>query len=181
MLASGDLDMAFLLSGWPEVWSDVDYLPISSENLLLGLPRGHPLAQAADDAPKEGPRPPLDLARLADDSFALTLKKSTMRTELIDPLFETAGFTPNIMVESSFNTFLEQLTAEGLCDTIIPQSRVREWEKIAWFYLPSSPRFHFGVGRSKGYRLSAALRCFIELAQQDARRHLDFAPPDNSR
>lgn len=174
MLLNGDLDMAFLLSGTAS-WNDIDYTPLSSENLLLGLPRGHPLARAAKG---DGPGPAPDLTQLADDRFALTLENSTMRVQLINPLFEAAGFAPNIMVESSFNTFLEQLTAEGFCDTIIPQSRISNREDIAWFYLPGAPRFHFGAGTMRGYRLNAALRYFLDLARADAREHLDFAPPE---
>ena len=177
MLVNGDLDMAFLLGGAPESWHNIEYFPLSSENLLLGLPREHPLAHTADngDIPRFAP----DLAQLVNDSFALTLEKSTMRLQLINPLFDKAGFTPNIMVESSFNAFLEQLTAEGFCDTIIPQSRIHNYKDIAWFYLPGTPRFQLGVGVMKGFRLNAALKYFIELAREYAKKHLDFAAPDD--
>ncbi|MCR4817862.1 MAG: LysR family transcriptional regulator [Fretibacterium sp.] len=176
MLVDGDLDMAFLLCGKPESWQNIEYLPLSSENLLLGLPGNHPLAPTPNrgDIPVFAP----DLAQLKDDSFALTLEKSTMRQQLINPIFESAGFTPNIMVESSFNSFLEKLTAGGLCNTIIPQSRIHNHKDIAWFYLPGSPRFHFGVGHVRGYRLNAALQYFIELAGVYAKKHLDFPAPD---
>nr|MCR5346326.1 LysR family transcriptional regulator [Fretibacterium sp.] len=176
MLMDGDLDMAFLMGGKPDFRNTIEYLPLSSENLLLGLPRNHPLARGACDAGSPSPAP--DLALLKHDSFALTLEKSTMRLQLINPIFEAAGFTPNIMVESSFNSFLEKLTAGGLCNTIIPQSRIHNHKDIAWFYLPGFPRFHFGVGHIRGYRLSAALRYFIELATADAKENLDFAAPE---
>ena len=172
MVSSGEIDIAFLLGGKPEAWRSIEYLPFSSENLLLGLPKNHPYLKE-----HTGPLPVPDLREFAGDSFALSLKRSTMRTELIDPMFQSAGFTPNVMVESSFNAFLERLTAEGLCNTIIPQSQVSDRENIAWFYLPGSPRFYFGAGCAKKYSPSRAMRHFIELSRDDAKKHLDFPSP----
>lgn len=174
MLVSGQLDLAFILSGNPEIY-DVEYIPLSEENLLLGIPRTHPLAYRGQH-PKD-PCVALDLSLLKEDSFATALKNSTMRTELIDPIFEQAGFHPQIMMESSFNAFLEQLTALGLCDTIIPQSRVTNHEEVVWFYLPGAPRFKFGAAYPKGYRLNRAISDFIEMARQDALQYMQFPPP----
>ncbi len=177
MLVSGQLDLAFILSGKPEIYN-VEYIPLSEENLLLGIPRSHPLACKAQH-PKD-PCVTLDLSLLKEDSFATALKNSTMRTELIDPIFEQAGFHPRIMMESSFNAFLEQLTALGLCDTIIPQSRVTNRQDVVWFYLPGSPRFQFGAAYPKGYRLNRALSDFIDMARQDALKYLQFPPPSEA-
>ena len=175
MLASNDLEMAFLLGGSEEEWHGVEVLHLSEENLLLGLPRTHPLAQELPVI--RTPHPALDLRLLEGDSFALALQKSTMRSQLIDPIFMKAGYHPNIMMESSFNAFLEQLTAQGICNTIIPQSQVRNWTDIQWFYLPGAPRFRFGFGYAKGFRINAAMRYFTTLAQNDAMQHLHFNPP----
>ena len=175
MVRNSEIDAAFLLGGKPEAWKGIEYLPLSSENLLLGLPNNHPYLAGKEKSTTPLPAP--DLKNFAGDNFALSLKQSTMRTQLIDPLFQAAGFRPNVMVESSFNAFLERLTAEGLCSTIIPQSQVHDRENITWFYLPGSPRFHFGAGYAKTYRLSRAMRDFIDLAGEDAKEHLDFPPP----
>mgnify|MGYP002853076792 CR=1 FL=1 len=175
MTRAGEIDAAFLLGGNPSSWKGIHYIPLSSENLLLGIPAEHPYLEGRKISPVPLPAP--DLKRFSGDNFALALKKSTMRTELIDSIFQAAGFTPNVMVESSFNSFLEQLTAEGVCNTIIPQSQVSNHEDVAWFYLPGSPRFHFGLGYAKDYKLSSAMRHFITLAEIDAKKHLDFPPP----
>ena len=175
MVRSGEIDAAFLLGGKPEAWTGIEYLPLSSENLLLGLPKGHPYLAGKEKSPAPLPAP--DLAKFKDDSFALCLKRSTMRTELLDPIFQAAGFKPNVMVESGLNGFLERFAVEGLCNAIIPQSQVSDWENITWFYLPGSPRFHFGVGYAKNVRLNRAMRQFINLAKDDAKKYLDFPPP----
>ena len=175
LLRGGDIDAAFLLGGKPEAWTGIEYLPLSAENLLLGLPNGHPYLDGKEKS--TAPLPAPDLAKFAGDSFALCLKRSTMRTQLIDPIFQAAGFRPNVMVESGLNGFLENLAAKGLCNTIIPQSQVSDWENITWFYLPGYPRFHFGVGYAKGFRPNRAVKYFIELAKEDAKKYLDFPPP----
>ena len=179
MVRSGEIDSAFLLGGNTDSLKGINYIPLSSENLLLGLPKNHPyLERTGKSNHNNTPLPAPDLKNFAGDNFALALKKSTMRTELIDPLFQSAGFNPNVMVESSFNAFLERLASEGLCDTIIPQSQVSDYERITWFYLPGSPRFHFGIGYAKTYKLNSAMKHFIALSLKDAKKYLDFPPPD---
>lgn len=174
MLLHADIDMMFMLGGKNKELHGFEYIPLSCENLLLGLHKTHPAAQNASDT-IINPAP--DFTKLKNDKFALSLKNSTMRTELIDPMFKHINFTPNIMVESSSNSFLEQLAAMGLCNAIIPQSQVRNYKDIAWFYLPQRLRFQFGAVYVKGYRLSKALRYFIELAEAYAHKNFDFAAP----
>ena len=94
MVSSGEIDIAFLLGGKPEAWKGIEYLPLSSENLLLGLPNNHPYLAGKERSTFPLPAP--DLREFEGDSFALCLKRSTMRTDLIDPLFQAAGFSPNV-------------------------------------------------------------------------------------
>mgnify|MGYP002625502342 CR=1 FL=1 len=175
MIRSSEIDAAFLLGGDPAGWKGITYIPLSSENLLLGLPKNHPYLAGKDTS--HPPLPAPDLKNFAGDSFALSPKRATMRTELIDPLFQSAGFSPNVMVESAFNAFLEKVAAEGFCCAIIPQSQVKDYYNIVWFYLPDSPRFHFGIGYAKDYKPGSAMRYFIELALADTKKYLDFPPP----
>lgn len=175
MLSTNELDLAFVLGGSQESFKDLEYQTLSSENLLLGLHKSHPLAQGVKLS--DCPSVTIDLDKVRQDNFAVALKRSTMRSELIDPMFERAGIAPNIMIESSLNGFLEQLAASGICDAIVPQSRVQNYEDIAWFYLPGAPRFNFGVAYPKGYRLNRALEEFIDLARRDAMKSLYHDPP----
>lgn len=171
MLVERDLDIMFTLGGEKKEIQGFKYLLLSCENLILGLHKNHTLAKKIT---KKSINPVPDFDKLRNDKFALSLKNSTMRTELIDPIFEELNFTPNIMVESSSNSFLEQLAAMGLCNAIVPQSQARNFKDIVWFYLPKKPRFQFGAVYVKDYRLSKALRYFIELAKKYAHEHFDF-------
>lgn len=171
--------MSFVLSGSPESPTDeVSYLPISSENLLLGLPRSHP--QAKELPLSQQPCSIIDLSFIKEDFFAVSLEKSTMRKQLIDPIFQEAGVDLHVLIESSLNGFLEQLAASGICGTIIPQSCVHNYKDLAWFYLPGFPRFYFGVIYPKGYRLNRILEQFIEMVKEDAMENLYFPVPDIS-
>lgn len=166
MLHQGDLDMTFLLGGENYESHGLEYITLSSENLMLGLNKKHRFA----DFPPEF----TDLKLLEGDTFALCLKNSTMRTELLDPMFTEARFSPDVMVESSSNAFLEQLAVMGLCDAIIPQSQIHDHENVRWFYLPGRPRFYFRACYVKGYKLNNAMRCFVSLAHEYALSHLNF-------
>lgn len=174
MLFHADIDIMFTLGAENKELQGVEYIPLSCENLLLGLPKTHHVAKHASET-IINPSP--DFGNLENDKFALSLKDSTMRTELIDPMFKELNFTPNIMVESSSNSFLEQLAAMGLCDAIIPQSQVHNYRDIIWFYLPQKLRFQFGAVYVKGYRPSKALQYFIKLAELYARQNFDFIAP----
>lgn len=179
MLTANELDLAFVLNGDVKLDPDLEYIPLSAENLLLGLHKDHPLSSEVDL--QRCPYKTVDLRSLTSDCFALSHKNTTMRSELIDVMFEKSGFMPNIMIESCCNNFLEQLSAQGICDAIIPQSQVKNRRDIAWFYLPDYPRFHFGVAYRKSYRINEALKYFIALARHDAQKYLNFDDPSFRR
>lgn len=179
MLRRGELTLAFILTGNPSRHTDVEYRKLSEENLLLGLPRSHRFAYLG--TPPDDPCTTIDLRLLEKDSFCMALENSTMRQDLINPIFVQENIQPHVIMESSFNGFLEQLAALGMCNTIIPQSRVHNRQDIVWFYLPGQPRFQFGVTYQKGFVLNKALRYFIELAHQDAMCHMNFPAPASDR
>ena len=175
MLVKRQLDLALILTGNPEQYTDIEYVHFSTENLLLGLPASHPLA--ANIKLEACPYHTIDLSLLKDESFAMALKQTTMRKELLDPMFERAGFKPHVIMESCLNHFLEQLCASGICSCIIPQSMVTNKTDIAWFYLPGAPRFDFGVAYPKGMYINRALQNFIDLTRELANAHFDFPQP----
>mgnify|MGYP005768731959 FL=1 len=179
MLLNNQLDLAFVLAGNISRYEKLNYIPLSSENLLLGLPKSHRLAKNYVNS--SDTYEAINLQQLEGESFALNLQESTMRADLLDPLFKKYNFVPNIMMESSLNGFLQELAAMGICNAIIPQYCVSNKKDIAWFYLPDNPRFKFGVAYPKGYRLNQALKFFIELAKEDATEHLFFPEPYSRR
>ncbi|MCC8128076.1 MAG: LysR family transcriptional regulator [Clostridiales bacterium] len=128
MLISGHLDLGFvMLKDFDRI--NLKYVHLFYERLVLGVPRNHPLAQKYASDPGE-PFPTIDLALFSQDRFSLIFASSTMRN-VIRPLFEQAGYEPNILFETSMNHVLVKMVRQGLCCTIIPQSHASHSEEIA--------------------------------------------------
>lgn len=142
------------------------------EDLLLGIPLSHPLASRAVPLSAGKPLRVIDLHLFKDDPFALIFKSSTMRQDVIDPLFEKSRFYPHIMLETAMNNALATLVSRGFCCTILPHSRVlasRHRNECAWFRLMENPTWSVSVVRRKDYRLGEATRYLLELAKQYGR------------
>ncbi|WP_101876626.1 LysR family transcriptional regulator [Lachnoclostridium edouardi] len=165
MVTSGQLDMAFIMLNEKDK-IDNEYIRLCKERLILGVPMTHPLAKYASP-PGQLP-PTLSLSQLKGEKFALMFPGSTMRG-VIDPLFEAAGFRPDILFETTMNQALCRLVSQGLCCTILPQSYARDREKVAWFYLSGDPFWEWNITYSKTSVLSKAARYIIQLAGRYAK------------
>lgn len=170
---AGDLDMGLVqLTAPPD--SDDQYVLLSAENLLLGMPVSHRLAHLGAAAP--GSLPTIDLALLREDNFALMQRGSTQR-QRIDPLFAAAGYQPRLLAESTQNRFLQSMAATQICCTIIPQAYATDYRNLVWFALPTHPRFYFYAVCKKGVRLGRAMSDLLVLVQEYAQAHLQFPEP----
>ena len=115
----------------------------------------------------------IELKRFKNDKFSLMFPGSTMR-EIIDPLFEHAGFIPDIRCETHMNNILYRLVSKGLSCTIIPQSYARNNNSCCWFYLDSNPQWNWYIIFNKTRVLGAADKFLIQLAQDysyDMKKH----------
>ncbi len=165
------LDMAFIMIQGKPSPQDFDFVHLCTEKLILGVPKNHPLAQYA--APPGKPLRTIELKRLKNDSFAFMFSGSTMR-QVIDPLFEDAGFAPNIHYESMMNNVLYRLVCKGLCCTIMPQSYAQSSKNSAWFYLDQDPKWEWYIIFSKSRILSIADKYLIKLSQDYVRKMKDY-------
>lgn len=161
------MDMAFIMRKDRPSPKYFDYITLCTEKLVLGIPKKHPLAQYA--APPGMPLSTIELDRFSHDRFALMFSKSTMR-DIIDPLFENAGFFPDIRYETHMNNVLFRLVSKGLCCTIMPQSYARKNNNSVWFYLEGMPQWEWYIIFSKTRVLSSADKFLIRLAQNYAQR-----------
>lgn len=118
---------------------NLEYIKLFDEDLILGVPKNHPEAARAN--PFGLPLATTDLKRFYDSKFSLIFSASTMR-QLIDPLFQQAGYKPQILIETAMNHALIQLVSKGFCCTIVPYSRMLNSPyslDCAWFRLPGRP------------------------------------------
>lgn len=145
---------------------DLEYIKLFNEDLILGIPKSHPMAAYA--AKPGEPLATIDLRLFKEDKFSLIFASSTMR-KVIDPVFREAGFQPRILIETAMNHALVQLVHNGFCCTVIPHSRafVSPYSTgCAWFRLSCRPNWNVYVAYRKDIYLNEAHRYFIHLAKQ---------------
>lgn len=165
MITAGKLDFGLVMLGEIDK-INLEYIPVYQEELILGIPRSHPLAIHRSE-PGE-PLAYMNLSRLAGETFALMFPNSTMRN-LIDSAFEEAGFEPKILIETGMNHALVKLTSTGLCSTILPYSRAissEHYDDVAWFRLSKPLTWTIYITYRKNTHLSTASRYFIQLAKE---------------
>ena len=165
LLLSGQLDLGFVMLRESER-INLEYIKLFEEDLILGVPKNHPEAARAN--PFGMPLATTDLKRFYDSKFSLIFGASTMR-QLVDPLFQQAGYKPQILIETAMNHALIQLVSKGFCCTIVPYSRMLNSpysSDCAWFRLPGRPSWQVCFARRKDTHLSEAHRYLIRLAKR---------------
>lgn len=164
LLSKGLLDFIFVMLNDKDKQDHNEYIHLCNENLVLGIPTNHPMASRAA-SPGE-PLNTIDLSHFRNDSFCLMFAGSTQRS-IIDPLFEHAGFKPNLFCESTMNRTLSKLVEYNLCCTIMPESYARH-NRAAWFYLTEDPHWEWCIAYSKAIHLTKPAKYLIELAKDYA-------------
>ncbi|MGL5435627.1 MAG: LysR family transcriptional regulator [Lachnospiraceae bacterium] len=164
LISIGHLDLGIVLGNFDN--KDLRYIELYHEDLILGISRNHPLAKYA--APAGEPFATTDLSLFRDETFSLIFATSTMR-EIIDPLFEQAGFKPKILIETSMNHALVKLVNIGYGCTILPHSRAISspyFSENVWFYLSSYPNWSVCLTHRNNTQFNGATRYFISLLQK---------------
>ena len=166
MISRGYLDLGFVTLTENDKTND-EYIHIYFENILLAVPRSHPLAAHA--APPGKPFATADLSAFRNEKFVLMFRDSTLR-QVIDPLFSEAGFAPQILFETSSNLTLRNMVKNRIACSLISHNYAREQEDIAYFYLPSRPMWELCATYKKGHYLTKAASEFLELAIRHYRK-----------
>jgi DNA-binding transcriptional LysR family regulator len=114
-LARGKLDLSLLIDS-PldelEIPEGVELLPVTEDPMMIALPVEHPLAS----------RRWLDLAELADEPFLLTEMGGTCAdSNIVRNACRTAGFSPNVRLESEDYNALQGMAAAGLGIALVPR------------------------------------------------------------
>ncbi|MGL6200179.1 MAG: LysR family transcriptional regulator [Lachnospiraceae bacterium] len=164
LLSAGKLDLGFLMLT-DQKKPENHYFHLCDEPLVLGIPLTHPMAKYA--APFGEPLVTIDLSYFRDDKFSLMFSASTMRDALL-PFFEASDFKPHILCETAMNYELSRLVEEGLCCTILPQSRAAT-PNAAWFHIAGHPKWEWTIAYPKSTHLNKSLSYILELAAGYAR------------
>lgn len=178
MILSDRLDMGFVMIRENER-IDANYIPICHEEMLLAVPRQHPLARFA--APPGEPLTYISLSLFKDDMFSLIYQGSTMRA-LADELFQEAGFQPRLLFETSMNRILQRMVSQGLCCAIFPQTYAHATDKVACFRLKYNPSWTLYLVYPKGIQLNCACQELVRLAKEyGQQKQLEFKKIENNR
>ncbi|WP_426447496.1 LysR family transcriptional regulator [Paenibacillus sp. S-38] len=132
--------------------------PIIEEEIVLALPPGHPLALGSQ------PSDSFDVASLQSEPF-IALKKGQGFRQITLELCHQAGFSPNIVFESSNIDTVQALVAAGMGISFIPRMvRRRGGGELSPVYRPLAgrPTRTLVIASRKGRYLSKAVEAFIE-------------------
>lgn len=171
LLISGDLDLGFVTLIPSQQKPSLNYIPLSSEEILAAVPARYPMppeSRCSDNTDRISGRsfPSVNLYALREEPFVLTYKESTLR-EITDHIFETAGFKPHVLFETSSNSTIATMVSAEMCCGLIPSFYARRHEgKLRFFSLPDQPSWDIMACYHKKRYLSKAARDFISLADE---------------
>lgn len=172
LLVSGDLDLGFVTLMPSQQKSALNYIPLTTEEILAAVPARHPVITNQEGSWKDAVRTSddhvshLDLFALREEPFVLTYKESTLR-ELTDHIFETAGFRPHVLFETSSNATIVTMVEAEMCCGLVPSFYARgHKDSIRFLSLPERPSWNIMACYHKKRYVSKAARDFISLAAE---------------
>ncbi|KPV59129.1 transcriptional regulator [Paenibacillus sp. A3] len=157
LTANGQADISLL--SLPLIDDSLDYEPIIEEEIVLAVPPQHPLAARL----AEGGSKTVDIEELQEEPF-IALKRGQGFRQIAIELCNDAGFSPNIVFESSNIETVQSLVAAGMGIAFIPRMLLRGWNELAPAYLQLSnrPTRTLVIAHRKGRYLSKAVAAFME-------------------
>ena len=149
-LEAGEIDFCFCAK--PLARENIRWIQLFTEEIILIVPKGHPLAQ----------RKAVKLKELREESF-IAFKKKLSLGEIIDQIFQEAGITPKVTFEVEEAGTVAGLVAAKLGIALIPKLRPVEIEEIAQIHV-AEPKCQRVIGMAwvEGRYLSPAARHFQE-------------------
>ena len=157
MILSGDLDIGFVSLMENQKVAGNRYTEIYTEEILLIVPANHPRISEFSS--------PVDMELFREEPFVLISKDSSMRP-IVDDLFKKAGFTPNVLFETTQNPTILTMVQHGVCCGIIGKHYLKQSnDDICAFEISQKPSWsHYACYRANSY-LGEPARNFISLAK----------------
>ncbi|WP_282936112.1 LysR family transcriptional regulator [Paenibacillus sp. RC67] len=158
-IAQGNLDIGFVTLQDFQKTKDV-YLPICSEEIILGVPSSHPIAYQGGKLGE--PLPATSLKHFEQDSFAVMQHGSTLR-EIYDRLLAEDNISPPVLLETRSCETLYEMVAEGLCCSVLPISYAKPQRNVTFFSLRQQPVWEIAASYKKDSYLSQAAKELIAI------------------
>ena len=160
LLERGQLDIGFQTIA-KHKYKTLHYEPIMTEPFILCVPKDQ--AAGLPETPGPDGYPEVELKDFRDQVFTLVKPSSTMR-EMINGLFEEAGFQPRLLFDSIAMRSMQKLSAHGQCCCIIPRFYAIPSPDVRYFTLGPKARWELCAVWSEGHYLNRAARSFIATA-----------------
>lgn len=162
LIKKGDLDIGFLTLTDSQKTDD-EHIFITSEEIVLAIPTGHPLC-GETVLSASGLYPELDVEKLQYEPFALMYKESTFR-QLVDSIFRHAGFVPTVLFETArTHTILSMVSAKMCCGLVSSTYCLDPFPGVSFYSLPAHPTWNLMASYKKGSYLNTPAKHFISLA-----------------
>jgi DNA-binding transcriptional LysR family regulator len=159
-LRSGEVDLALASQDLPG--DDLERIDLFTEEVLLAVPREHPLAR----------RRRVTVAELVNEPFVVTRAGQWQRA-LLDQLFAEVGRTPLIACEGDEPAAVRGLIAAGVGIGLLPtiSRRTTQTPPVAWLHLDTDiARRTLCVYWQRERYLTAAARRFRDFADAELSR-----------
>jgi DNA-binding transcriptional LysR family regulator len=156
----GNLDIGFLTLQSYQKTND-QYLLICTEEIILAVPKTHPLGRFGGRIGEKLPEISLDCFK--HDSFAIMQKGSTLR-EIYDNLIAQEDVNPNILLETRSCHNLYHMVAEGICCSVIPIAYAKDSSNVSYFSIKQKPVWEVCASYKKGSYLSKVAKDLIKIA-----------------
>ncbi len=159
-ISQGKIDIGFLTLQCAQKTND-EYIHICSEEIILGVPKTHPLAHLGGKLGEILPK--ISLKSFENDSFAIMQKGSTLR-EIYDDLINKEDLCPPILLETRSCHSLVRMVAEGICCSVFPISYAEYNAAISYFSINQKPIWEVTASYKKGSYLSKAAKELISIS-----------------
>lgn len=162
MIAGGKVDIGFVTSvlEYPNVVTQHQ----AGEKIVLAVPKSHPMAFLAENAP-DGELATVDLRLFKDDEFLLAGEGTTLRT-LADRAFSAAGFSPKIAFETLSLSTLHTLSKSGFGLSFVPRFYVDSNAEAVYFYTDPPLSWELVVAYRRGSYRTQAQKAMIDMVTQ---------------
>lgn len=159
---------------------EFDYITISKEEVILGVPSFHRLAPLASQPNSESDLTAINIQQLADSPFVLLSPGTTVRA-IANHIFAKAGFQPTIVFETNNNLVLSNMIRQGAGVGFLPRSAmVPDATDVVYFSI--SPKYYITlcIILSKNRVLTAAERYFAYLTLIRDHSNPLYTPSNNT-
>ncbi|MBR1708139.1 MAG: LysR family transcriptional regulator [Clostridia bacterium] len=161
MIESGQLTLGLATLTEDQMGESV-YHELAEEEILLAVPREHPLSKGGSEDPKTAGE--TELSRFAEVPFVRIYQRSTL-FDITEPLFARAGFEPKVLFSTASNISKYRIVESGMGCALLPATYAYARGTVCYFRLPEHPFWKITMCSRNGGFLGEPERAYIDLCR----------------